>query len=225
MFLRRGILWSTTFITYNGITMLEVLISPFIVPAAATISIPGWDKETFTKSADVNLNSAGEYVFPNSSVSDYPDYLRIPYLGTPSLSLYPPITTVTMECRVDQMIQGNHCIIWSRYRMSRDANSYSIGISPSLNVSLIINNKVFNSVEKITLGVPFTVETRREATMVYVYLNGSLVISYTIPSGTMNADAPWDWVFGTYLSGEQIVGIPGSGRWNWRLIRFEVKTY
>lgn len=206
--------------------MLEILNAPGAEPAGY-IDIPGWNGVTVTKSPYVTGGNGVPFFFPNTSgASADPDYLRIPYQGTPSLSVSPPSTRVTMKFKINKKINPSHCVLWSRYQQNANANSYLISVAEDYTLTLIYNNKAVPTSKKITLGKVHEVVTERTGSKIYVYLDGVLALNHNLIAGEMNGPATWDWVIGSYLTGTGLIVKPTSaGKWEWSLYDFVVNTY
>ena len=205
--------------------MLEILNVPGVVPSGF-IQIPGWNGTGLVKSAYVTGGNGVPYYFPNTMGGTVPDYLRIPYAGTPSMSVYPPSTRVSIKFKVTRMINPNHCLLWSRYQQNQNANSYAISIANDNTITFIYNNQGVPSTKKITLNKVHEIVTERTGTKLYIYLDGVLALDLTLAAGSMNGPANWDWVIGSFLTGTGlIVNTPTAGKWEWTLYDFKVSTF
>lgn len=206
--------------------MLEILNVPGKEPVGI-IDIPGWDGLTMTKSPYVTGGNGAPFFFPNTSGARAdPDYLRIPYQGTPSLSVSPPSTRVTMKFKINKKINPGAFLLWSRYQQRADANSYSVAALEDYTLVFSINNKVVPTSKKITLGEVHEVVTERTGSKVYIYLDGALALNYNIVAGEMYGPATWDWVIGSFLTSTGlIVKPPEVGKWEWSMYDFAVNTY
>lgn len=187
-------------------------------PAAQPIIIAGWNEQGMTKSSAPYLSN-GTWVFSQSEVS----WLRIPYQGTLDMSVNPPDTEITTEFTAHGFFTGTSDLrLWSRYRQGSGASSYCMNILKDGSINFIRNDARIGTTGKINLGQRHKLVLQRVAGTHRLYLDGVLVMTSAY-AGSRNAD--WDWTIGSLLNSAGAVIESGvSGRWDWELFKFEVKT-
>lgn len=204
--------------------MLEPMLSAKkkrVLPIATGIDIQGWDNVTATKTAGVTpktVEGATTYDF----AADVTNWLRIPYVNTPSIVATQVDITIRFNLRSIPASNGR-CVIVSRYRQAQDSSSWYLSVLKSGIVNFAMNNVSYASTATVSFGVENLIRLVRIGDVFTVYLNGIQIIQ-TTRSGVY--DSTHDWVFGSYLSSGNVV-LTNSPAFpaDWSLLGITAKPY
>lgn len=157
------------------------------------IDIQGW-AGAFTKSNGCTSRVvAGKtvYDFSNAAVN----WLRIPYAGTPH-----PLaddSDISVKFILKTVPSNGYAIVWSRFRQGDGTTSAQLVVYSDGRVAYAVGNRILGTSGNVKMNTIAELVTKRRGDMIFIYLNGTLILTDSTTTKTTNA---YDWVIGSYFS-------------------------